>query len=375
MPHKHPVILRAADIARGELPFVQRLNPESRFSGTWLSRLAGLARVGVSRGRIPPGGQSFAYHAHLAEEEWIYILEGRARARIADREHELGPGDFVAFPAPQAPHLLANPFAADCVYLFGGERGAAIDITDFPDRGERYALLREPGRVAFHKLGPAEFPFGRADLPVATPAPWRVFGCKGCGSVIAEAALTLAELPFEHEEVDYTQPGPARDRLAALNPLVQVPTVVLPDGTVMTETVALVHHIDELVPAAGLLPPPGDPLRRDALRWLTFLVAAVYPTFTYGDEPAKWVGDAGPALREATLAHRQKLWLQLEGAAKGPWFLGPRFSAIDIYLGAMTHWRPGRAWFAASTPKVHAAAVALEADPRLTALWRANFDA
>ena len=70
----------------------------------------------------------------------------------------------------------------------------------------------------------------------------------------------------------------------------------MPDGSVMTETAAIALHVDELVPAAGLFPAPGDPLRRDALRWLMFLIAAVYPTFTYGDEPEKWIGDAGPRL-------------------------------------------------------------------------------
>ena len=63
--------------------------------------------------------------------------------------------------------------------------------------------------------------------------PWRMIGCRGCGSAIAEAALVLAGVPFDREEVDYNQKGPARDRLFALNPLGQVPTVVLPDGTVM----------------------------------------------------------------------------------------------------------------------------------------------
>src|SRR4029079_6845346 len=104
------------------------------------------------------------------------------------------------------------------------------------------------------------------------------------------------------------------------------------------ETAAIALHVDELVPAAGLFPAPRDPLRRDALRWLTFLVAAVYPTFTYGDEPDKWIGDAGPRLRDATNAHREKLWRQIEGVAQAPWFLGARFSMLDIYVCVMTRW-------------------------------------
>ncbi|MEO8705268.1 MAG: glutathione S-transferase family protein [Kofleriaceae bacterium] len=207
-----------------------------------------------------------------------------------------------------------------------------------------------------------------------TKKPWHVIGCRGCGSVIVEAALVLAEIPYDREEVDYSTPSPERDRLQAVNPLIQVPTVKLPDGAVMSESFAILLYLSELAPGAKLLPPPGDPLRRDALRWLTFLVAAVYPTFTYGDEPAKWVGDAGPALREATHAHRQKLWSHLETIAKGPWFLGETFSALDIYVCAMTRWRPNRPWFAKHTPKLHAIAAKLDGDPRLAKLWAANFD-
>jgi GST-like protein len=374
MPHKTAVILRAADLDRAEVPLVQRLNPRSRFSDAWLSGLAGLERIGLSRARIPPGGESFAYHAHQAEEEWLFVVSGRARARIDGQDHELGPGDFAAFPTPQAPHLLTNPYGEDCVYLMGGERGLPTDVLAYPDLGKSYVLVREPTRTAFHELGPAEYPFGRADQPGAADVPpWRVIGTRGCGSVLVEAALVLAELAYEREEVDYTRPGPARDRLLAVNPLGQVPTVIMPDGSVMTETAAIALHIDELVPAAGLFPAPGDPLRREALRWLMFLIAAVYPTFTYGDEPDKWVGEAGPLLGDATSAHRQELWRQVEAAARAPWFLGARFSMLDVYVAAMTRWRPRRAWFAEHCPKLAAIATALDAEPRLRALWAANF--
>jgi GST-like protein len=372
MAHKTAVVLRASDIDRGEVALEQRLNPRSRFSDAALSSLAGFERIGLSRGRIPPGGESFAYHAHEVEEEWIFIVSGRARARIGGRDHELGPGDFAGFPAPQAPHLLSNPFEHDCVYLMGGERGLVADVLSYPDLDKRYVLVREPTRTAFHALGPAEYPFGRAGQVGAEPPAWRVLGCRCCGSVIAEAALILCGIRYDREEVDYSVPGPARDRLLALNPLGQVPTVVMPDGAVMTETAAIALHLDELVPAAGLLPAPRDPLRREALRWLAFLIGAVYPTFSYGDEPAKWVGDAGPALREATDMHRQKLWRQLEAAVRGPWLLGPRFSILDVYIAAMTRWRPGRSWFTDACPKLAAIAAAADTDPRLAALWAAN---
>jgi GST-like protein len=202
--------------------------------------------------------------------------------------------------------------------------------------------------------------------------PWRVLGCRGCGSAIVEAALVLAKIRYEREEVNYeTREG--HDKLAAINPLAQVPTVILPDGTVMTESAAIILYIDGLVPELGLVPGVGDPLRRDLLRWLMFLVAAVYPTFTYGDEPGKWVGEAAGRLRESTDEHRKSLWRLVEGAVRAPWFLGDTPSALDIYVAVMTRWRPRREWFAEHCPRLHTIATAVDADERLKSVWATNF--
>src|SRR5205823_5552367 len=83
-----------------------RLNPNSHLLRTGLSRLAGLQRAHVSLGRVPPGKDSFAYHSHMVEEEWIYILSGRGLADIDAKQYEVGPGDFMGFPAPGTAHLL-----------------------------------------------------------------------------------------------------------------------------------------------------------------------------------------------------------------------------------------------------------------------------
>jgi GST-like protein len=185
-----------------------------------------------------------------------------------------------------------------------------------------------------------------------------LLGCKGCGSAIVEAAFALAGVPLDVEEVDYSEASPTRERLLAVNPLAQVPTLVLPDGRVLTESLAILHYLHDLEPGAGLIPPPGDATRAAFHRWSVFLVAAVYPTFTYGDDPKKWVANEEGAkqLRESTDRQRQALWLQVEAAAGAPWFLGERRSLLDLYVAVMTRWRPGLLWFAKSTPKLVAIA-------------------
>jgi len=183
-------------------------------------------------------------------------------------------------------------------------------------------------------------------------------GSKGCGSAIVEAAFRLAGIAFDYEEVDYSADSPTRARLLQVNPLGQVPALVLPGGEVMTESLAMIHYANDRAPNAGLIPPPGDPARTAFYRWAVFLIAAVYPTFTYGDEPGKWVPDEAGAkqLRESTNRHREALWRQAEAAAGSPWFLGEQRSALDAYIAVMTYWRPGRKWFEANAPRLAAIA-------------------
>ena len=203
----------------------------------------------------------------------------------------------------------------------------------------------------------------------------KILGCKGCGNAIVEAAFALAGVPLDVEDVDYSVGSPTRQRLLDVNPLGQVPTLVLEDGSILTESLAILHYLETLEPGANLIPPPGDPARKDFYRWAVFIVAALYPTWTYGDEPAKWVEDTQGAkqLRESTDRHRQVLWKQMEGAAGAPWFLGERRTALDLYIAVMTNWRPGRKWFTANTPKLSAIADRTWALPGLAPVFKRNF--
>lgn len=212
-------------------------------------------------------------------------------------------------------------------------------------------------------------------MPTTRAGSHRLLGCRGCGSAVVECAFALAGVPLEYEEVDYAAASPTRGRLLQLNPLGQVPVLVLPDGAVMTESVAMLHYVNDLEPSVQLVPAPGDPARKHFYRWAVFVVAALYPTFTYGDEPAKWVPlpEGAKQLRESTDRHREVLWGQLEAAAGAPWFLGERRSALDIYFAVMTRWRPGRAWFEANAPRIAAIAQKTAATPQVAAVLRRNF--
>ena len=206
---------------------------------------------------------------------------------------------------------------------------------------------------------------------------YHLIASKSCGSMIAEAAFALAKLPHEVEIIPYVEPGPQRDRLLALNPLGQVPTLQLPDGRVMTESAAIILHIADQAPRAGLIPAADDPARPMFLRGLAFIVAQIYPTFSYGDDPKRWAGDeaAGKHLRTATDERRKELWRYF--AAQNPckpWVLGESFSALDLYVAVMNMWRPGPAWFKQECPALADIAERVSRLDALGVAWARNVD-
>ena len=155
------VLWTAEEIRAKGRPYSQKLNPSSYFIGASLSRRAGMSRAHVSIARIPPGKESFAYHAHQVEEEWLYILSGRGVADIDGESYEVGPGDFMGFKAPQVPHLLRNPFDEELVYLMGGEN-VPLDVIDYPTLGKRYLLRGTDQGTEFYELAAPTSPFGPA---------------------------------------------------------------------------------------------------------------------------------------------------------------------------------------------------------------------
>jgi uncharacterized cupin superfamily protein len=142
-------LLRATDISTRSQTFSHPWNPRSELSGYQMGKATGLRRIGVNIARMPAGKESFVYHSHWSEEEWIYILSGRGVARIDGTDYEVGAGDFMAFPTPGVAHHLRNPFEEELVYLMGGEN-RDIDVADFPDLGKR--LFRHPKGVEIYNL-------------------------------------------------------------------------------------------------------------------------------------------------------------------------------------------------------------------------------
>jgi uncharacterized cupin superfamily protein len=153
------LLIKADEVSEGAARFSHPWNPNSEIVGTRLSAMAGLSRIGVSRICIPAGKESFVYHSHHREEEWIYIISGPGIADIDGEEFEVAAGDFMGFPTPSVAHHLRNPYDGDLVYLVGGEN-LDVEIADFPRLGKR--MLRREQDIDIYEISDARS-FGPLD--------------------------------------------------------------------------------------------------------------------------------------------------------------------------------------------------------------------
>ena len=67
---------------------------------------AGGEKLGCSLYELPPGKAAFPFHAHLANEEAVYVLQGEGVLRLGEAEHPIGAGDYIMLRAGGEPHRL-----------------------------------------------------------------------------------------------------------------------------------------------------------------------------------------------------------------------------------------------------------------------------
>jgi len=100
-----------------------------------------------------------------------------------------------------------------------------------------------------------------------------VYGRRGTGSVPVEATLLLLGEPYEVKEAGRDV---SVEAIARVNPMEQLPALLLPNGELMTESAAILIHLADSHPVSRLSPSIDDPRRPAFLRWMTFVSAQIY---------------------------------------------------------------------------------------------------
>lgn len=185
-------------------------------------------------------------------------------------------------------------------------------------------------------------------------AGYQLYGRRQTGVMAVQAAL--AEAGVAHDYVDTPRPTTPEDlaAFAVINPRLQVPVLIHPDGTVITEGPAILTHIADAHPAAGLIPPPGSSARARHDRWLAFFHANVYEAMLrelWGDRYTTDPGGA-EAVQASATAYIHRHFQIFEGElGKGPFLFDQRFSVFDIYLWMLCFWM-NEAWLLANCPRI-----------------------
>jgi glutathione S-transferase len=139
--------------------------------------------------------------------------------------------------------------------------------------------------------------------------------------------------PYEMRLLDFDKREHKAPAYLAINPMGKVPAIVH-RGVVVTETAAICIYLADEFAAAGLAPRIGEPQRGTYLRWFVFGAACFDPAIVdkmLERPPAARPGAVGYGSYEDAVN-------ALETAlAPGPYILGERFSAVDVYVGSQIH--------------------------------------
>jgi glutathione S-transferase len=196
-----------------------------------------------------------------------------------------------------------------------------------------------------------------------------LYNYDGAGGFVVEAALVKAGAPFKIVIVDTSKGEQMTPEFTALNPLHQVPALVLPDGTLMTESAACVIHLSCAYPGAGLAPEPGSPAHGVFVRWMVFMSVNLYEADLRIYYPQRYTADAAcaEAVKAAGQAHMRRSFAIVEDAlATRPFLCGESMSMADVYLAMFMQWDPEKV----ATPGMKAVERAVAADPVIGPVWR-----
>jgi glutathione S-transferase len=157
----------------------------------------------------------------------------------------------------------------------------------------------------------------------------RLYWRPGTAAMAPHAAL--AEIGADYELVLVETADAGKPEYLALNPSGRVPT--LEDGeTILTESAAIVLHLADRYPEAGLA--PSD--RAAFYSWLIFLTNTLQTALSRFIYPERY-GGAGVGDAAAAEAHGH--FDRLEAALAGrEWLVGDNRTGADLYLFMLTRW-------------------------------------
>lgn len=183
----------------------------------------------------------------------------------------------------------------------------------------------------------------------------KLYYARGTIAIAVAIALHEAGLEFEPVRLDFKAGEQTQPRYHAVNPKGRVPALVTDSG-ILTETAAILEHIADLAPAAGLR--PTDPFEAAKMREaMCYLASTMHVNHAHRVRGHRWADE------ESSLADMKAKAVETMTASaahvenhmlKGPYVLGEAVSLADPYLYVACSWLPGDGVDMAAYPKITA---------------------
>jgi GST-like protein len=201
-----------------------------------------------------------------------------------------------------------------------------------------------------------------------------LYGTKGSGSAAVEAALRLAGQPFQLVDAASWVPTPGLEKLKRVNPLVQVPTLVLDDESVMTESAAILIWLGLRYPQSGLL--PSEPSQ--AIRGLVYIAANSYAAIGIIDYPARFCAESDEAtakrIQAGTRTRLHEYWrIFADTFPAVPFLTGDHLGALDLLAAVVSRWSGARALLQSERPAFHSLMQRIETDRRVADIFERHW--
>ena len=221
----------------------------------------------------------------------------------------------------------------------------------------------------------------RAKGAPAAPGECLLFGSRGSGSASTEMGLRACGLPYRVVRASTWEEDSDRELLARHNPLGQIPTLVLPDGSVLTESAAILIHLGLAHPSSALLSEDVR-ARAQAIRGLVFIAANCYSAISIIDYPERWTtATTQPArdkVRQGARARLHRHWeifadTFMPLAPRGGFLGGAVPGALDMLAVVVSRWSGARAHLKKERPALHDLLLRAEAHERIAPVVRQHW--
>ncbi|WP_416364003.1 glutathione S-transferase N-terminal domain-containing protein [Pseudomonas sp. NFX183] len=193
---------------------------------------------------------------------------------------------------------------------------------------------------------------------------YTLYGIDESGSCMIEIALQRCAVPWRRIDASSWADGEGSEALARINPLKQIPTLVTPDGQVLTESAAILIHLGLEFPAADLL--AGN--RAQILRGLVYIAANCYSAIGIIDYPQRWLGNADEAaqtqLTTGTRRYLHHAWVVFAQQFADQLFAPNQVpNALGIMAAAVSRWDAAREVLSNLAPGFAQTLAQVDADP------------